>query len=213
MNDSRDVTYECDTSHMNESCHIWMRHITYKWVTSCMNDSCHTFMRHRVTSHMNASCHVIYEWLTSRHVWKRHVTYECLMSHLNESRKYEYVTSLHTWMPHVILHEAQSHRVTSHMNKSRYIWMSRGNMSTSRHFTNECLTLHFMTHRVTSHMHESRHIWISHVTYERVTSPNTEWPKGQRDAWGRAERPLVAANIQGDCQDAAISKRYLNPRP
>jgi len=47
-------------SHMNESCHTWMRHVTHEWVMSHMNEACHTWMSH-VTSKR-----VTHEWVMSR---------------------------------------------------------------------------------------------------------------------------------------------------
>ena len=32
---------ECDLSHMNDTCHIWMRHVTYEWDMSHMKESAH----------------------------------------------------------------------------------------------------------------------------------------------------------------------------
>ena len=43
------IWYEWVMSHMNESCHIWMRRITYEWVVSHMNVSCLIWMS-RVTN-------------------------------------------------------------------------------------------------------------------------------------------------------------------
>ena len=68
-----------ESSHTNESCHIWMRHVAHEWVMSHINESCHIQRSHVkyewVMSHINESCHI----QTS------HVTYEWVMSHMNES--------------------------------------------------------------------------------------------------------------------------------
>jgi len=89
------ITHEWGMSHMNESCHIWMRHVTYECVMSHMNASCHIWMRHVtyecVMSHMNESCHI----------WTSHVTYERVMSHMNES--------CHIWIRHVTYEYVMSH--------------------------------------------------------------------------------------------------------
>ena len=76
-------------AHINESCHVWMRH-----VMSNINESCPTWKIHVthgwVISYMNAGgvhqhismSHVTYEWgmshmIESCPVWMSHVTYEC----------------------------------------------------------------------------------------------------------------------------------------
>jgi len=50
------VVYKWVTSHMNESCHIWMSHVTHEWVVP----------------HINESRHICETWL----IWMGHVTYK-----------------------------------------------------------------------------------------------------------------------------------------
>jgi len=82
------VTYKWVTAHMNESRHTWSSHVTYPrtYLASHIDETCHILMRH-VTCRIWPSCvtyklsHVRYEWVTSHmnescHVWMRHVTYD-----------------------------------------------------------------------------------------------------------------------------------------
>ena len=58
--------YLNDQCHMNEACHLWMRHVTDEWGMSHVEWG---------MSHMNEACHI----------WMRHVTYEWGMSHMKEA--------------------------------------------------------------------------------------------------------------------------------
>ena len=120
--------YEWVTSHVNESCHVWMSHVTFEWVMSRINESCHIWI---VMSHMNS--HVNYVdaspnmseayVVASRHIWMSHVTYEWDMSPMNSHIDYvdaspnmseAYMSeSRHIYVNHI-----------THMNESCHIWIS-----------------------------------------------------------------------------------------
>ena len=117
-------------SRMNESCHIWMCHVTYECVTSHINESRrYVVVSAHVTSewvmsHMNESCHiwmghVTYEWLISRmnescYIWMSHVTCEWVMSHINES--------CHVWMSHATYEWVTSHDFAVTYRRIRALW-------------------------------------------------------------------------------------------
>jgi len=79
-------------SHMNEPCHIWMRHVTSKCVMSHMNEPCRIWMTH-----------VAYEWVI--HTWMSRV------KHINQSSSFTHVTCVmsHTWMRHATFMNASCH--------------------------------------------------------------------------------------------------------
>ena len=56
---------------------LWVSHVTYGWVMSHINESCHTYVRHSVFVFM---CHMTLS--ESCHIWVSHVTYEWVMSHI-----------------------------------------------------------------------------------------------------------------------------------
>ena len=122
-------------SHMNESCHKWIRHITYEctWMSGSyllittfhpQNESCHIWMSHFTyewaMSRMNESRHIWMSHVTHECKWMSHVTHECTWmrgSCLWPSAYHPQYESCHICMSHVF-YEC----VTSHMNESRHIW-------------------------------------------------------------------------------------------
>jgi len=78
-----DVPRKWVTSHMNESCHIWMSPVTYKWVMS------------QPQPYSKLECHATYIWAMSHewvmprmnescHTWTRRVTYKRIMLHVHK---------------------------------------------------------------------------------------------------------------------------------
>jgi len=100
---------------------IWMSYVRYEWVTSHMNESCPIWMSH-VMSHMNESypiwiSHVPCEWVMShmnesRPIWMSHVTHDWVMLHLTVSCTIACVLS---YMSHVTNMNESCHAWQSHM--------------------------------------------------------------------------------------------------
>jgi len=161
------VTYEGVMSHMNASCHTWVRRVTYDHVR-LLHVPCEN-----VVSHVIASCHI---WM--RHIWIRHVTYEvacsmsiccftydCIMSHMNASchiwmrhDTHECVVSRMSATCHIRLLHVPCGYVFSHVIASRRVWM--------RHVIYEC---------VIPHMNASCHIWMRCVAWNRVSRVVHGW--------------------------------------
>jgi len=87
----RHVSFECNTSCMNESRQIWLSHVTYEWVMSHMNESCRMWISH-VWTHVIISCII----------WMQHVMYEWVTSNMIESC--EDIQSFHMWRVTFIWH-------------------------------------------------------------------------------------------------------------
>ena len=106
------VRYQCEswhiskwvTSHVNESCHVWISHIIHERTSHEQV----TFHMHRVMSHMIQLCHL---WVTT---------------HLNESwHKSKWVTSF--------MNESCHECVTWHMKESRHIWWGMSHTHVATH--------------------------------------------------------------------------------
>jgi len=91
------ITFEWVTSHLNDSCHIWMSHVTFEWVmshlsvVSCLRESqsCHVW--ERCDSKRQARvCVCSTQTHTHTHTYThcQSLGAECVMSRMNESNEW-----------------------------------------------------------------------------------------------------------------------------
>jgi len=98
------VTYKCAMSHINESCHVWIRHMRIS-ESPCVYESCVYVMTHLEYVRMRESRRMHHQSTKYLYTWSGHVT------HVNKS--------CHVWMS-----LATGKRVMSRVNESWHIWMS-----------------------------------------------------------------------------------------
>ena len=187
-------------SHMNELCHVWIRHITCEWVMAHTNESSHVRER---TMTINIFTTLLGVWTSERvmlrmneswHTCMSQVTYEWVVSHMNES--------WHIWMGHVqcasvpspstsllqarasqeCLCAMMSYVVSCYLCAMTHPYVTRHDTRyVTRHDTRsfvQCVPwlihawheCHVTYEWVMAHMHESCHIWMSHGTHEWVMS-------------------------------------------
>jgi len=107
-------------AHVDESCHVWIRHVTCERVT----------LRIPATSHLSLTNCTRYEWVmshvheahvtwridTSCQVWMCHIIRECVLSHMDVTHGHVMSHTNNTWSCHVT-HERDC--VLSHMDVTR----------------------------------------------------------------------------------------------
>jgi len=187
------VTYEWVMSHINESCHMWMRYNTQvrgeesedligvlAGVMLYMNESCHTGASHLIRVYesfhtyawvMSRMCELCQtgtgrgEWRADRGAFCAIILYSPLSLYLSHSHTYTYT------------------RTNTHMHAHTHTYSLSFSLSLTHTHTHT--STHTRTHRygegggkelievllwVIFYLNDSCHIWMSHVTYEWAVS-------------------------------------------
>jgi len=157
-------------SYMSESWRMWMSHVIYKWVMTHVNVSCHIWVRERVMTHVNESCHIWVHNATyamtcartrslhvseSSHIWASHDAFEWVMSYMSAKWHMcdDSLTACEWGMSHARISHVACEWVQSYMSE----WSCNLRVPAPC----KCIMSHM---NESSYTDGSCHVWLRHAT-------------------------------------------------